>query len=152
MTLFRILTLSAFCFLTFCKSMCQISWHIWALLPEQASALSAFKEYIALSLLTELELYPAIDHSVHITIFHYAITFHIWLLLVFTLFIMYIRNMFVSSESIIQTIQLFFSAVCGPSTKTQLERERQFESFPEEIERFSHFCVLFNFLGQLYSI
>lgn len=136
MTLFCILTLSAFCFLTFCKSVFQISWPIGALLSEQASGLFfwPFKEYIALSLLTELELYPAIDHSVHVIIFHYTVIFHTWLLLVSMLFITYIRNMFVSSESILQTIQLFFSKVCGQSTKTQLGKERQFDSFPEEME------------------
>lgn len=67
------------------------------------------KEYLALSLWTDLEFSPAIDHySVHVIIFHCTIISHIWLLFVFALLITYIRHMLVSSESIIQTIQLFF--------------------------------------------
>lgn len=88
----------------------QISWPIWALLPEQPLGLFFWpcKEYLALSLWTDLEFSPAINHSVHAIIFHYTIISHIWLLFVFALFITYIRHMLVSSESIIQAIQLFF--------------------------------------------
>lgn len=89
----------------------QISWPIWALLPEQPLGFFFWpcKEYLALSLWTDLEFSPAIDHySVHVIIFHCTIISHIWLLFVFAPLITYIRHMLVSSESIIQTIQLFF--------------------------------------------
>lgn len=108
--LFHILTLSAFCFPTL--QQCFRSRGLFGLycLSNPWGFFSwPCKEYLALSLWTDLELSPAIDHySVHVIIFHCTIISHIWLLFVFALLITYIRHMLVSSESIIQTIQLFF--------------------------------------------
>lgn len=107
--LFHILTLSAFCFLTFCSSVsapvAYLGSSAWATL---GSFFLTLQRVFSFKSVSWPGVSPAIHHSVHIIIFHYTIISHICLLFVFALFISYISHMLVSSESIIQTIQLFF--------------------------------------------
>lgn len=151
--MFHILTLFAFCFLTFCSSvsdlMAYLSSTAWATL---GSFFLALQRVFSLKSVNWPGIFPSnqsLSACHHFPLYHYFPYMAPICLCPF--YHIYQTHACVFREHHSSYSAIFSFQFCSQSNKIQLQKERQSDSFPERLERFSNLCI-FNPLGWLYSL